>query len=192
MLFGTAFVFDLEVKADENWEAFEVTLRTTDAMEAGNQVTFQLDVSNTTNKELKLTNFGHFYYQEYNNSDAYPGVDFGELKDSSDNVITEENCTDITFASDETKSYTLSGVLPDTWNEKSQITVVVGSEQGNDTYLGQADYPAIEIEAIPSDITLQVSGVPDSVVDTGDTFTLNVTLTNEGTDALNLEQCYRN
>lgn len=48
----------------------------------------------------------------------------------------------------ETKTYTLTGTVPDTWNELSQLVIVVGNEQ--DEYYGQVVYPEIVIPEEPT------------------------------------------
>lgn len=143
VLCTTLFVGAMEVRAEENWGAFQVKLTTSDSVKAGNDVTFKVSITNTTDKSVKISWINPLYYRDCNNSDKYPGVEFGKLSDNTGNPVYNEDGSlikKITFASKEKKTFTLSGTIPKTWGKKGQILVVVGSESGKNGYYGQGEY----------------------------------------------------
>lgn len=137
MLCAALFANTMETKAEEDWSAFNVSITTNDSVAAGKSVTFKVSITNTTDKSLKLSGIYTWYYRDNNNSEKYPGESFGTLKDSQGKVVTDSNMGNITLSSKETKTYTLSGKIPNVWDKNSAITVVVLS---GDNYCGQAEY----------------------------------------------------
>lgn len=126
-----------------NFGAFEVTATPDQPVKAGEQITFQIDITNNTEVKQKLSVLNHLYYQEYDNSATYPGDTWGVLRAISGNKEYDEwSVGEIEFASGETKQFTVSGTIPSTWGAKSQITIVVIS-RGEDGkwYYGQVNSP---------------------------------------------------
>ena len=128
-----------KVYADNlNWNAFRVILTTDQEVAAGNEVTFQVRVGNTTDQELTPTIYV-WYYREEDNSDQYPGEGFGEIQGSVIQTNPESSHPKVTIPSLEEVTFTLTGTIPDTWNEKSQILVVISASA--DGCMGQGAYP---------------------------------------------------
>lgn len=143
VLCTTLFAGVMEVQAEDYWEAFSVKLTTKDTLKIGGKVIFKVAITNTTNKKLKVTSLSEIYYRDNENSEKYPGVDFGIFKDDRGKEIQYGNngvVKGITFAAKETKIFTLTGKIPKTWGNKSAVTVVVWSETGKDSYGGQYDF----------------------------------------------------
>ena len=134
---------DIEIPDEEPdyvWDAFDITVTSDDEMVAGNEVELYVSVKNDTGEKLSFLEIYHWYYQEWDNSETYPGVEFGVLTDSEGNVLPHFEEIDTSFEVDEVKEFVLRGTLPDTWNEKSEITFVIASDVGTTRYHGQADY----------------------------------------------------
>ncbi len=143
VLCTTLFAGTMEVRATDYWEAFDVKVTTKDTLKIGEKVTFKVTITNTTKKSLKLTYLSEIYYRDNNNSEKYPGVDFGIYKDSKGKKVQYDDngkVKGITFAAKEKKTFTLTGKIPKTWGSKSAVTVVVWSDVGKDSYGGQYDY----------------------------------------------------
>lgn len=143
VLCTTLFAEIMEVQAEEDWGAFQVKLTTSDTVKAGKNVTFKVSVTNTTNKSIKLSWINPLYYRDKDNSEKYPGVEFGKLSDSKGNSVHNEEgglAKNITLAAKEKKTFTLSGTIPKTWGKNGQILVVVGSQSGKNGYFGQGEY----------------------------------------------------
>jgi len=185
-----------EVKAEEQWDAFKVTLTTNDLLQAGNDVTFNLAIENIMQEELTTTWINHFFYLDAFNSETYPGVSFGTIYDENGKIVSngmETSGANEVFAPGETKNYTLKGTIPDTWGEKSQITVVVNSKskENSDIYFGQCDYPVQDPSVVPGDlICFDVSlNLPFDIykMEKGKTYPFSITVKNaSNTDATNV------
>ena len=122
-----------------DWAAFQVDINTTDTVTPGSEVTFDVQITSTVENTatVRLLNW---YYRERGNSSTYPGEKFGEF--FGDGLQDDEYGFSkvLTLEPGQTVSLTLKGTLPDTWNEKSEICIVVNaSDQG---YMGQGDYYA--------------------------------------------------
>jgi len=128
-------------------DAFEFNISTDDQMVAGNEVTLEIDVTNKSDQVLSsLSWFTHWYYQVSGNSDDYPGVEFGILADDEGNILDGMENVDIAFAVDETRTFTLTGVLPETWGSQSVIALVIGCEVGQTLYYGQEEFSGCSSE----------------------------------------------
>lgn len=133
----------MEVQAEDDWGAFQIKLTTSDSVKAGNNVTFKVSITNTTDKSVKISWINPLYYRDLNNSEKYPGVEFGKLSDSKGNSVHNAEgglAQKITLAAKEKRTFTLTGTIPKTWGKKGQILVVVGSESGKNGYYGQGEY----------------------------------------------------
>lgn len=136
------FAGTMEVQAEDDWAAFKVKVTTGNNVKAGNTVTFKVSITNTTSKKLKLDGIYTWYYRDANNSEKYPGEQFGTLKDSKGkNVVSDyELINPVSFSAKETKTYKLTGTMPKTWNKKAEILVVVNAQSGKTLYAGQGGY----------------------------------------------------
>lgn len=160
-----------------NFGAFEVIATPDQPVKAGEQITFRIDITNNTEVKQKLSALNHLYYQEYDNSETYPGDTWGVLRDISENKEYDYwNVGAIEFASGETKQFTVSGTIPSTWGAKSQITIVViGRGEDGKWYYGQANSPDHSDEPVPDEPapdgpvpeTPDVQGVEEGVVSSG-------------------------
>lgn len=122
---------------DVNWGAFPVDISTADTVKPGNEVTFDVKITNTINKTIKVS-LHNIYYREFDNSDTYPGETFGEFSGDGLQVSDEEYDVSITIGAGKTVPLTLKGTIPATWNDRSEVCIVVDAfDQG---YMGQGDY----------------------------------------------------
>lgn len=166
MLYIDKNVSDDDNQGDDNngdddisvWDAYEIKVEPTGKMILGQETTLQISVTNSTKAQQKLRWFNNFYYRETDNSETYPGIDFGVVKDSQGNEVTYENSKEIVFAAGETKTYTLTGVVPVTWNDKSEILIVIAStgEDGKGCH-GQGGYMG-KVGEPEGNITTEVEG----------------------------------
>lgn len=132
------FAGSSDVQAKDYWEAFQVKLTPKGSVKAGQNVTFKVSIQNMTKKTLKTSWINPIYYRDTNNSEKYPGVDFGKLKDSKGKLVQWGD--EVTFSPKQKKTFTLSGKIPKTWGRKGEILIVVGSKKGKDFYAGQGGY----------------------------------------------------
>ena len=113
---------------------FEVTITTNSVIEPGSNAVFNVKIQNITNKSYTV-NVNNLYYREKLNSETYPGVDFGKL---SGGGITEQDT--VTIGAKKAVNITLTGTIPDTWNKKSEVMIVVYSDSIG--WMGQGEYEA--------------------------------------------------
>lgn len=159
------------------WEAYKVTVIPDKEVKPGEVVTFQVSITNTTSVSHKISWLHPWYYQELDNSETYPGVDFGEMKDSSGNKVTDENAVEIVIGAGETKGYTVTGTIPSTWGSKSEILIVLhGYGTDGKWYAGQGGYPDF---SIPENIVEVIAGNASSEVVPADAFWIRSVLTEE-------------
>jgi hypothetical protein len=122
---------------DYDFNAYSVKLTTNDTVSPGKDVTFSVNIKN--NKSEKLTpNIYHWYYRETYNSETYPGVEFGTISGSG----YDQETGSISLEANGELNLTLTGTIPDTWSDKSQILVVLTTKNKN--YMGQGGYPEEE------------------------------------------------
>jgi len=127
----------VDVKADLSLGA-EISVEGPVTVDRGQTVTCNVKVKNTSTVE-RYMELNHWYYREKDNSETYGGTEFGTLLDSEGNKVTKT----VHFAVDEEKMFTLTGVIPDTWGEKSEILVVaMGMSTEGSAFLGQGSYTA--------------------------------------------------
>lgn len=119
---------------DYDWNAYTVKMTTGDTLAPGQNVTFSVSIKNNKSENVTPSIY-HWYYREHGNSETYPGVEFGTVSGSG----YDSGSGKISLAANGELNLTLTGTLPDTWNDKSEITVVLSSDDNN--YMGQADYP---------------------------------------------------
>lgn len=156
-------------------EAYKVTVIPDKEVKPGELVTFQVSITNTTSVSHKISWLHPWYYQELDNSETYPGVDFGEMKDSIGNKVTDENAIEIVLGAGETKGYTVTGTIPSTWGNKSEILIVLhGYGADGKWYGGQGGYPDF---SIPENIVEVISGNASSEVIPADAFWIRSVLT---------------
>ena len=123
---------------DLNWGAFQVDISTADTVKPGSNVTFDVKITNTIKETVKVS-LRNFYYREFDNSETYPGETFGDFSGSGLQVSDEEYDVSITIGAGQTVPLTLSGTIPTTWNDKSEICIVVDAYDKG--YMGQGDFP---------------------------------------------------
>lgn len=119
-----------------DWGAFQVTVTPKTEVAPGKEVTFDVTITNIR-KNVSNAEIYKWYYRETNNSETYPGVDFGDLANASGTSL--EAGSSITCTPNEAVELTLTGTIPDTWNKKSEILVVLNDEVNG--YFGQGAYP---------------------------------------------------
>ena len=125
-----------------DWNSFQVTFNTEAAPEPGKSITLPVTVKNTLN-EAVTPRLYVWYYRERYNSETYPGEPFGTISGSGYSQSEET----LTLSANQEASLVLTGVIPDTWNEKSCIAIVVSDY--NNGHMGQGEYPE---ESSSSDI----------------------------------------
>lgn len=114
-----------EGEDDYDWGAFRVIVGPEGSPEIGKEAVFRVTITNQTGEAKTVKCLHHWYYREAGNSETYPGIEFGDLV--GENGESKEN---IRFEAHESRSYRLTGVLPDTWNEHSEISIVVEGVEG--------------------------------------------------------------
>lgn len=159
------------------WEAYRVTVTPDQEVKPGAQVVFQVEITNTTGVSHKISWLHPWYYQETDNSETYPGVDFGEMSDAAGNKVTDENAINIVLGAGETKKYTVAGTIPSTWGNKSEILIVLhGYGTDGKWYGGQGGYPDY---SIPENIVEVITGSAGSEVIPSDVLWVRSILTEE-------------
>ncbi len=128
-----------EEVASGDWGAFRVTVEPRTEVAPGKEVTFDVTITNMREK-ISVAEIYKWYYREKYNSETYPGKDFGDLTDDSGRLI--EAGSSLNFRPDEPVALILTGTIPDTWNEQSEILVVM-NDPAND-YHGQGACPSEE------------------------------------------------
>lgn len=160
-----------------------VTVTPDKEVKPGQTVTFYVSITNRTDMAQQVTWMNPWYYREMDNSETYPGVTFGVTRDSAGNVIIDDNKSDIyniTFAAGESKEYTVTGTIPATWGDKSQILVVIRSKGADGKEYGaQGEYSGIEQPDIPNNIEAAVSGNAGSVIAVSEYRLISAALTPE-------------
>ena len=122
---------------DYDFKAYSVKLTPSDTVSPGKDITFSVNIKN--NKSENLTpNIYHWYYRETGNSETYPGVEFGTISGSG----YDQETGMISLEANGELNLTLTGTIPDTWSDKSQILVVLTTKNKN--YMGQGGYPEEE------------------------------------------------
>ncbi len=159
------------------WGAYRVSATPDKEVKPGAQVVFQVEITNKTNVSHKISWLHPWYYQETDNSETYPGVDFGEMRDAAGNKVTDENAFNIVLGARETKKYTVAGVIPSTWGNKSEILIVLhGYGADGKWYGGQGGYPDY---SIPDNIVEVITGNAGSEVIPADALWVRSILTEE-------------
>ena len=102
VLFAGTGIMDMgakEVQAEETTiDAFDISVDASGVVEAGQDVVFNIHVSNTMPMSCTMNMFNHFYYE---NTEAV-GIEFGELvllgEDGEDGtVLTDDNLSLVSF-----------------------------------------------------------------------------------------------
>ncbi|MGN0152926.1 MAG: leucine-rich repeat domain-containing protein [Lachnospiraceae bacterium] len=107
----------------------EIEMQPQGEVSIGKEAFFDITIYNPSKKDIK-TNVYNWYYRDTDNSETYPGVEFGLIKDEAGEVES------ITIPAGEKVKLKLSGVIPETWEENSEILVVLADEE----WRGQAGY----------------------------------------------------
>ena len=115
---------------DVDWGSFVVTFNTKETPEPGKSFTLPLTIHNTLSEAVTVNLYTHFY----RSVDAV-GESFGTL--SGNGYNPEEGTLSLAAGGD--ASLTLTGVIPDTWGEKSFILIVVSDYAHG--HMGQGGYP---------------------------------------------------
>ena len=127
---GQTVSFDVEIVEEaevekEQINGFDINISGPSEVKVGEEVTLELTIKNISGQVLTLDSFYDWYYQESDNSETYPGVKFGTIHDMNGIEITSKNVGTFQFDVDETQTYTITGTIPDTWNDKSEVLVVM-------------------------------------------------------------------
>ena len=93
-------------------------------------------MKNTTDTAA-APNLYTWYYRETNNSEKYPGVEFGTVSGSASSI--KDGAVVVNVGANASVTLTLTGNIPDTWNDKSEI-LIVASDEANKR-MGQGGYP---------------------------------------------------
>ena len=134
------------------WGMYTGTVSTADTVAPGSEVTFTVDVHNTMDIASKPSVYV-WYYQEKYNSETYPGVEFGTL--TGEGYSTEDGTLSLEAYGNRT--LTLTGTIPQTWNDQSQILLVFLDYENDKA--GQIEYP---VEAVPGEYTVTYKFVCES------------------------------
>lgn len=157
-----------EVRAEEKyeWDAFRVKVTTGNTVKAGKKVKFKVAIQNTTKRSLKLNGLFSWYYREIGNSEKYPGVVFGKLTDNQGKLVVKdyEVIRKVTFKAKEKKTFTLTGTMPKTWTNKSEITIVVSGKVKNTNYMGQGEYRMKKAAVTGTSLTRVTAGKKQATV----------------------------
>lgn len=163
----------------ESWSAFDIKITLKSGTPSANQnVVFDISITNTTDKELTTDFINSTFARTWGSTFE----NWGNLKDSNGTVIT--NSQGITFASKETKNYTLEGTLPSSWIdynennplESSFITIHVmsGNQHGQNGYpVDGATIMGDSLNAFEVEIMLM-----DGVIGANQNVSFYVTVTN--------------
>ena len=119
---------------DTEWGIFTGTINTSDEVAPGNKVTFTVEVNNMMGKAAHPVVNVLYYQEKY--SETYPGVEFGTI--TGDGYSADEG--KLSLAANGTSTLTLTGTIPATWNDNSQILLVF-LDYENDKG-GQIEYPS--------------------------------------------------
>ena len=138
---------------DYNWSAFDASLATENEVGPGKEVTFTLTIRNTTDSDATAALYP-WYYRELNNSETYSGVEFGTI--SGEGYSSEEGL--LSIAASQSRTLTLTGTIPETWNNKSAILIVVSDPTNK--RMGQFAYPF----DVPHSVTYQFAASEESTV----------------------------
>lgn len=123
-----------------DFNASSVKLTTSDTVSPGKDVTFSVNIKNNKSEKVTLKIF-NWYYRETYNSETYPGVEFGTISGSG----YDQGTGSISLEANGELNLTLTGTIPDTWSDKSQILVVLTSQSYD--FMGQGGYPDQNEEA---------------------------------------------
>ncbi len=108
-----------------NYQGYTLDVTAENPIKAGEPADFQINITNRSGVVQKVSWLNHFYHSDNRKHELYPSADFGILKDKQGNTITEEEALEIVFQPDETKEFTLTGTIPEDWNEYGRIMVEV-------------------------------------------------------------------
>ena len=120
-----------------DFNASSVKLTTSDTVSPGKDITFSVNIKNNKSEKVTLKIF-NWYYRETYNSETYPGVKFGTISGSG----YDQETGSISLEANGELNLTLTGTIPDTWSDKSQILVVLTSQSYD--FMGQGGYPEEE------------------------------------------------
>lgn len=171
-----------ETKAADT--AFAVTLTTDNEVKAGAGVTYNVSVTNTTEKKLTVKQFNHAYFSP---AADYPEDDdtFGVLRDAAGNEVTGNPIEGLEFEAKETKAFTLTGTVPSGWGRGCHVIVYVlgADEEDNASYTGEARcgdtdpiHPTEDTELVWE--AYRVTVTPDQEVKPGAQVAFQVEITN--------------
>lgn len=134
----------------ETTKELKVTMeKTSGELVAGADVTFKIAVTNPTNETMTMNTFNNFSYGPVNDGENGDGEDIGCITDENGNLIADSPNLPlepgINLAAQETKTFTLTGTLPQAWTEEWHITIVVGdidfTSDNPPRWYGQCNYP---------------------------------------------------
>lgn len=157
VLCTSLFVSDMEAEAKTQKKAFQVDIEAKGSVKAGKKAAFKITITNTTKKSRRLTKFHTFYCNSESIAigDSISGhAQFGELKDSRGKRLVRNKTNgklrkSISFKKKEKKTFTLSGKIPDNWNDSS-LEVIGISVDGYGNY----DLIGYDCFATPKDVKL--------------------------------------
>ncbi len=157
-----------EARAEEKyeWDAFRVKVTTGNTVKVGRKVKFKVTIQNTTKKSLKLAELNSWYYREMDNSERYAGVVFGKLTDNQGRLVVKDfkMLRKVTFKAKEKKIFTLTGTIPKTWTNKSEIAIVASSKVKKTNYMGQGEYRTKKATVTGTSLTRVTAGKKQATV----------------------------
>ncbi len=104
-------------------DGYTVSLTTTSQIKAGEQVIFQVSITNRSGVVQKVRYLSHYYNPDNRAPGSDAVADFGVLTDEQENIITEGEALELVFQPEETKKFTLTGTIPENWTECGQVMV---------------------------------------------------------------------
>lgn len=147
-----------------NYEGYTVSMTADRDLKVGEQAVFQISITNRSGIVQKVNRLNHFYNSDYRNEVLIPNTGFGIMKDEQQNTVTEEAALYLVFQPGETKKFTLTGTIPEDWNEYGQIMIEVFSYGENGVWYDTiAAYPE-SFGPVIGDIVLSEEGNADSAV----------------------------
>ena len=133
------------------------TIKLNSDFKIGQTAEFTITIKNVSDSGMDFQVFD-WYYREKDNSETYPGVDFGNVYYS--NGIEYDEMSMIHLDINESVVFAAKGIVPDTWSEKSEMLFVMATR---DVFYSQVGYTNEQQNDVP--VSKPVEQKADEITD---------------------------